>query len=286
MEDVKLFCDSLHESPKISKKSTFTGKSSSGFHLYSKNKAFNLLNEKEITSHWEGLSVKNKEKWIEMAKDEELKKYNNKFELIHIRKIQKAFDKLPLKVQLIAINEALKSLLIPGKKSTEQKGIAYSLFQVIMLDTKNNSKKIAWMKIAPKINKLRKVFNEQKSAYLKLISSTRYRPEIIKPIPKRRLPSRKTKKRSSTIVRKSIKRLKRATIRKSPTKNSRRKKYDKEYQTREELEDNDPLILYYTSLYKEKPNSETSILWLTKFGLFDGIERKTLIKKFEKIKKK
>ena len=100
----------------------------------------------------------------------------------------------------------------------------------------------------------------------------------------RKKPSKKSRAKRKRVV--SRKRKTPAKKRKKPTKSSRRKKYDKEFQTREELNEHDPLMLYYTSLYREKPKSETSIMWLTKFGVFDGKERDELVAKFEKIKKK
>ena len=115
------------------------------------------------------------------------------------------------------------------------------------------------------------------------------KPKVVPKKVSRKSASRKKPTKKSRAKRKravSKKRKTPAKKRKKPAKSSRRKKYDKEFQTREELDEHDPLMLYYTSLYREKPNSETSIMWLTKFGAFDGKERDTLIKKFEKIKKK
>lgn len=64
-------------------------------------------------------------------------------------------------------------------------------------------------------------------------------------------------------------------------------KYDKEYQKFEELKDeNDSLYIYYTSMYSQMPNSRLAITWLTEHGIFEGDERKTLVKKYEKLASK
>ena len=73
-------------------------------------------------------------------------------------------------------------------------------------------------------------------------------------------------------------------IRKKPTKPSRAKKFDKEFQTRESLDDDNPLSLYYISLYDEKGKSDVAIRWLTKYGMFSGKKREDLVKKYEKLK--
>jgi hypothetical protein len=64
-------------------------------------------------------------------------------------------------------------------------------------------------------------------------------------------------------------------------------KYDKEYQKYPEPESQiDPLYIYYTSLFKEKPESKLAILWLTEHGIFEGDERDELVDEYKKIKSK
>ena len=45
-------------------------------------------------------------------------------------------------------------------------------------------------------------------------------------------------------------------------------------------------MLYYISLYTEKPNSEIAIKWLIKYGVKNGEDLKILEKKYEKLKKR
>ena len=90
-----------------------------------------------------------------------------------------------------------------------------------------------------------------------------------------------TKKK--TVAKKSRK--KATKSRKKPNKKSRVKKFDKEFQTRESLDDDNPLSLYYISLYEENGKSDVAIRWLTKYGMFSGKKREDLEKKYEKLKK-
>ena len=45
----------------------------------------------------------------------------------------------------------------------------------------------------------------------------------------------------------------------------------------------DPLVLYYNSLYEEKPNSEIAIKWLIKYGVKKDEELNILENKYKKL---
>uniref|UniRef100_A0A6C0EMS6 Uncharacterized protein n=1 Tax=viral metagenome TaxID=1070528 RepID=A0A6C0EMS6_9ZZZZ len=91
--------------------------------------------------------------------------------------------------------------------------------------------------------------------------------------------SRTTSTKSRTTSTKS-----RTTSTKSRAKSGTTKKYDKEYQRYATPEgETNPLNIFYTSLYKEKPSSPLAITWLTEYGLFDGEERQKLIKQYKKL---
>jgi hypothetical protein len=63
------------------------------------------------------------------------------------------------------------------------------------------------------------------------------------------------------------------------------KKYDKEYQRYAEPESEiDPLYIYYTTLYQERPKSKLAIVWLTEHGVFSDDQRDELVKRYKKIK--
>jgi len=215
----------------------------------------------------------------------------HKAEKQHLKYITELFDQLPYRVQRIAINESLKNLLIPKGKTKEQLGLAYAVMQIIIKDTKSNRTKPQWKKVLPRINIIRRLFDKQEKAYREMVTvvEATEKPKVVPKKVSKKSASRKKPTKKSRAKRKRVVSRKRKTPakkRKKPAKSSRRKKYDKEFQTREELNEHDPLMLYYTSLYREKPKSETSIMWLTKFGVFDGKERDELVAKFEKIKKK
>ena len=158
-----------------------------------------------------------------------------------------------------------------------------------MKDPKTNKNKRIWRSLIPRLHKLRKLFDKQEKAFrdiMILVPPSESPNKVLKKVSRksasRKNPSKVKRKRS--IVRKTG--ISPPKKRKKPVKSSRRKKYDKEFQTKEEVNEHNPLMLYYKSLYKEKPNSEISVLWLTKFGVFDGKERDDLIKKFQRIKTK
>ena len=63
------------------------------------------------------------------------------------------------------------------------------------------------------------------------------------------------------------------------------KKYDKEYQKYAEPESEiDPLYIYYTTLFQERPKSKLAITWLTEHGVFEDDQRDELVERYKKIK--
>lgn len=65
-----------------------------------------------------------------------------------------------------------------------------------------------------------------------------------------------------------------------------KKSFDKKFQKYETKKELDPLYIYYTSLYSEKPKSKLAVTWLTEYGIFEDEKREELVKKYEKIKDK
>ena len=61
-------------------------------------------------------------------------------------------------------------------------------------------------------------------------------------------------------------------------------KYSKKYQKYKEIEDTDPLYIFYYSCYKENPESRLAITWLSEHGIFSSSKRDELEKKYEKLK--
>lgn len=65
-----------------------------------------------------------------------------------------------------------------------------------------------------------------------------------------------------------------------------KKEYKKKFQKKDApLTEVDPLYIFYTSLYAQKPNSRLAITWLTEHGVLDGENRRKLEKKYEKLQK-
>ncbi|HIB77403.1 MAG TPA: hypothetical protein EYO58_07255, partial [Flavobacteriales bacterium] len=91
-------------------------------------------------------------------KEKAIKKKNDMKEKAikdHVNVIQGYFDQLPSKVQHIAINETLKTLLYPKGKNIERQGIAYSLFQLIFVNRQLNKNNNVWKHIVPKLKELK-----------------------------------------------------------------------------------------------------------------------------------
>ena len=61
-----------------------------------------------------------------------------------------------------------------------------------------------------------------------------------------------------------------------------RKSYNKEGQRYDSpTSELDPLYLYYTSLYTQKPESRLAVTWLTEHGVYDGSDRSELVSKYK-----
>jgi hypothetical protein len=79
---------------------------------------------------------------------------------------------------------------------------------------------------------------------------------------------------------KSSKSSSKGTLKKSSKKSS---KYSLNYQKHETPPSDDPLYIYYTTLYQENPNSKIAIKWLTEYGVYEGDDREELEDKYENL---
>jgi len=61
-------------------------------------------------------------------------------------------------------------------------------------------------------------------------------------------------------------------------------KYSKKYQKYKEIDDKDPLYIFYYSSYSENPESRLAITWLTEHGIFSSSKRHELESKYQKLK--
>ena len=90
-----------------------------------------------------------------------------------------------------------------------------------------------------------------------------------------------------TYYKNALKFKKKTPLRRKPTTSSRKpgKKYDKEFQRYEAPKSElDPMYIFYTSLYTQKPKSALAATWLTEHGVYDGADRKKLTKRYAKLK--
>ena len=183
----------------------------------------------------------------------------------NIDNLVSTFHELDDQGKYVAVMEALRCILYPVNKTELQRALAYSLFRIFFEGKSTNR---VWEPISR--NKIRvrvlSLYKKQEEVYEKLMTG---QIDIT------------VNKVSRKITRKTSRKLTRKVSRKVS-----RKKYDKDFQTKETPEEHDPLILYYKSLYSENPNSECSIEWLTKHGIFNGTTRQTLVKKYERLKQK
>jgi hypothetical protein len=185
----------------------------------------------------------------------------------NIDNLVSAFHELDDQGKYVAVMEALRCILYPVNKTELQRALAYSLFRIFFEGKSTNR---VWEPISRNKIRVLSLYKKQEEVYEKLMTG-----QI--DITVNKVSRKITKKTSRKSTRKTSRKL---------TRKISRKKYDKDFQTKETPEEHDPLILYYKSLYSENPNSECSIEWLTKHGIFNGNTRQTLVKKYERLKQK
>ena len=185
----------------------------------------------------------------------------------NINNLADSFQDLPEHGKYIAVMQALSCILYPSNKTLVQRALSYSLFRICF---EFNSTDKVWDPILKSKTRARKLYEAQHDIYEKFMNGQLSTTK--------KTSSRKVSKTSSKKVSKTSSR--------KVSKTSSRKKYNKYFQTKETPDDHDPLVLYYTSLYSENLNSECSIEWLTKYGIFDGTKREKLVMKYEKLKQK
>ncbi len=198
---------------------------------------------------------------------DKVNKFCNALYKRNIDNLVSTFHELNDQGKYIAVMEALRCILYPVNKTELQRALAYSLFRIFF---EGKSTNIVWEPISSSKTRVLSLYKAQEEVYEKLMTGQMN-------ITVNKVSRKITKKTSRKITRKTSRRL---------TRKVSRKKYDKDFQTKETPEEHDPLILYYKSLYSENPNSECSIEWLTKYGIFDGNKRQILVKKYEKLKQK
>ena len=183
---------------------------------------------------------------------DKVNKFCNALYKRNIDNLVSTFHELNDQGKYIAVMEALRCILYPSNKTELQRALAYSLFRIFF---EANSTNRVWDPILSTKTRALSLYKAQEQVYEKLMTG------------QMNITTNKVSRKTSRKI-------------------TSRKKYDKDFQTKETPEEHDPLILYYKSLYSENPNSECSIEWLTKYGIFDGNKRQILVIKYEKLKQK
>ena len=196
---------------------------------------------------------------------DKVNKFCNALYKRNIDNLVSTFHELNDQGKYIAVMEALRCILYPSNKTELQRALAYSLFRIFF---EANSTNRVWDPILSTKTRALSLYKAQEQVYEKLMTG------------QMNITTNKVSRKTSRKI------TSRKTNRKTSRKITSRKKYDKDFQTKETPEEHDPLILYYKSLYSENPNSECSIEWLTKYGIFDGNKRQILVIKYEKLKQK
>ena len=209
---------------------------------------------------------------------DKVNKFCNALYKRNIDNLVSTFHELNDQGKYIAVMEALRCILYPSNKTELQRALAYSLFRIFF---EANSTNRVWDPILSTKTRALSLYKAQEQVYEKLMTGQmNITTNKVSRKTSRKITSRKTNRKTSRKI------TSRKTNRKTSRKITSRKKYDKDFQTKETPEEHDPLILYYKSLYSENPNSECSIEWLTKYGIFDGNKRQILVIKYEKLKQK
>ena len=216
-----------------------------------------------------------------------------------VKDSKELFAKLPPAVQCLFLHHGWNILSSRAKHSNDSyltafrlfklfrgegmKGIkAYERYKSLQSLDKYYKSALEWSK-KPRSKESPKVSKESPKVSKESPKVSKESPKVPKEspkVPRKSPPSKPVSKSFSKPVSKSPRKSKSSSSRsKSP-----RTKYDKEYQKYASPNDSlDPLFIYYTSLYTEKPDSPLAITWLTEHGVYDGEERKTLSKQYKKL---
>ena len=177
------------------------------------------------------------------------------------------FQKLPIFIQCLFLYHSWHILSHPENNSENSYKTSFFLFKLFQDEDGNMKQKPIYKKYL-KLKAVTSHYNEAKKFF---------EIEKIKEV-KKSVEKNEKKKEIKSIEKKE----KKEKIEKTPRA---KKEYVKEYQRYESPKSElDPLYLYYTSLYSQKPVSNLAITWLTEHGVLEGNEREKLEKKYTKLK--
>lgn len=190
-----------------------------------------------------------------------------------VKDSKELFENIPIAVQRLFLSHCWKILSNKNKYSEDSYKTAFLLFKLFRGQNWKNKAiyKPYLTKAESHYKKAANFFKNNSSSKLS-ISKTSITKTQSKPKAKSARQS-KSKTQSKPKTKPKAKSAPRAS-----------KKYDKEYQRFQQPKELDPLYLFYTSLYSQNPKSRLAITWLTEHGVFNGSERTSIVKKYEKLK--
>jgi len=183
---------------------------------------------------------------------------------------RKVFTQMNSAAQKLFLHWGWEILSHRSKYSEDSYAVAYKLFRLFR--GKEGSSVHSYEKYSkmPLVNKL----YSKASEWFKEYSKKQSRPKQEEKVSSSRSRSVSSRSRSASSRSRSAS----SRVRVS-------KKYDKEYQKYVEPESEiDPLYIYYTTLFRERPKSKLAIVWLTEHGVFSDDQRDELVEKYKKIK--
>lgn len=190
-----------------------------------------------------------------------------------VKDSKEQFENIPIAVQRLFLSHCWKILSNKNKYSEDSYKTAFLLFKLFRgQDWKNKAIYKPYLNKAESHYKKAANFFKNNSSSKLSISKTSITKTQSKPKAKSARQS-KSKTQSKPKTKPKAKSAPRAS-----------KKYDKEYQRFQQPKELDPLYLFYTSLYSQNPKSRLAITWLTEHGVFNGSERTSIVKKYEKLK--
>lgn len=192
----------------------------------------------------------------------------------NITEARKVFTQMNLAAQKLFLHWGWEILSHRSKYPDDSYAVAYKLFRLFR--GKEGSSVPSYEKYS-KMPLVNKVYSQASEWFKGYSNKTESAPEEEEKVSSSRSRSRSTSSRS------------RSTSSRSRSRSTSRvrvsKKYDKEYQKYAAPESEiDPLYIYYTTLFKERPKSKLAIVWLTEHGIFEDDQRDELVEKYKKIK--
>lgn len=223
-----------------------------------------------------------------------LKNFCSSLSKENISEPRKAFTELDPVAQKLFLHWGWEILSHKSKYPEDTYIVAYKLFRLFRDREGSSIPSYEKYSKMPLVDKIYSQASEWKKGYDKYSTpreekdSSSSDPAESKPVASKSVASKSTASSSRSRTRSSrASRASRASTSSRSRSGSAKggKKYDKEYQKYAEPESEiDPLYIYYTTLFQERPKSKLAITWLTEHGVFEDDQRDELVERYKKIK--